>query len=64
MVYNPLDTPITREIKVPLYYTGISRVATVSEKEGNKIKYPLDENKNIVLRLSIPANGYNWFLIE
>jgi hypothetical protein len=39
-------------------------VATVSEKEGNKTKYPLDENKNIVLRLSIPANGYNWFLIE
>src|SRR5690348_536811 len=64
MVYNPLDTPITREIKVPLYYTGILGSATVSEKEGKKIKYLLDENKNIVLRLSIPANGYNWFLIE
>jgi len=64
MVYNPLDKPITREIKVPLYYTGISNSATVSEKEGKKTKYLLDENKNIVLRLSIPANGYNWFLIE
>jgi hypothetical protein len=64
MIYNPLDKPITREIKVPLYYTGISGSTTVSEKEGKKIKYLLDENKNIVLRLSIPANGYNWFLIE
>lgn len=64
MVYNPLDSPITRMIKVPLYYTGITGIAKVSEKEGLKKNYKLDENKNILLRITIPANGYNWYLIE
>ena len=64
MVYNPLDTPITRTIKIPLYYTGITGIAKVGEKDGAKIKYQLDENKNIMLQVSIPANGYNWYLIE
>jgi len=64
MVYNPLDKPITRTIKVPLYYTGISGSAGVREKEGAEKKYRLDENKNIILQVSIPANGYNWYLIR
>ena len=64
MVYNPLDKPITRIIKVPLYYTGITGNAEVGEKGGIKKIYPLDENKNIMLQASIPANGYNWYLIE
>jgi len=64
MVYNPLDKPIKRIIKVPLYYTGITGDAAICEKEGIKKKYRLDENKNIMLQVSIPANGYNWYLIE
>ena len=64
MVYNPIDTQITRKIKIPLYYTGITGIAKVGEKDGAKIKYQLDENKNIMLQVSIPANGYNWYLIE
>jgi hypothetical protein len=64
MVYNPLDKAITRKIKIPLYYTGLSGSVKIGEKEGAKIKYQLDENKNIILPVSIPANGYNWYLIE
>jgi hypothetical protein len=64
MVYNPLDKAITRKIKIPLYYTGLSDSVKIGEKEGAKIKYQLDENKNIILPVSIPANGYNWYLIE
>ena len=64
MVYNPLDKPIKRTIKVPLYYTGITGNAEVSEKEGVREKYPLDENKNIMLQVTIPENSYNWYLVE
>ena len=64
MVYNPLDSPIIRIIKVPLYYTGITGIAKVSEKEGLKKDYKPDENRNIFLQITIPANGYNWYLIE
>ncbi len=64
MVYNPLDMSITRTIKVPLYYAGLTHYAKVSEKEGRQKTYQLDENKSIMLRVNIPANGYNWYLIE
>jgi len=64
MVYNPLDVAITRTIKVPLYYTGLTHFAKVSEKEGRQKTYQLNDNKNMMLQVSIPANGYNWYLIE
>jgi len=64
MMYNPLDTPITRIIEIPLYYTGITRSAKISEKEGVQKKYQLDQNKNVMLQVTIPENGYNWYLIE
>lgn len=64
MVYNPLNKTITRIIKVPLYYTGITGYAEVGEKGNIKKKYQLDGNKDIMLQITIPKNGYNWYLIE
>ena len=64
MIYNPLNVPVTRKIKVPLYYTGLKQSAMVGEKEGIPKKMRLDENSNLILRVSIPANGYNWYLFE
>lgn len=64
IIYNPLDVPITRTIKVPLYYTGLSNNVKVSEKESLPKIFRLDENKNIMLWVSIPANGYTWYLFE
>lgn len=63
MVYNPLDTPIERTLKVDLYYTGLRDQATVSEngKEGNAM--PLDGTV-LHLPVSIPANGQVWFVLK
>jgi hypothetical protein len=47
-----------------LYYTGLTGYASVGEKENTKKKYQLDENKNIILQVTISANGYNWYVIE
>ena len=35
MLYNPLKEQITRNIKIPLYYTGLTTSATISEKGKN-----------------------------
>ena len=64
MVYNPLNEPITRTINVPLYYTGLSTKAIVKEKDGPPKVYDLNRKYEIQLSISIPANSYNWFVIE
>lgn len=64
LFFNPLDHEITRTIKIPLYYTGIKGKALVREQEGKKRRYRTDENDCITLDVTIPANGYTWYVIE
>ncbi|HVZ96833.1 MAG TPA: hypothetical protein VG847_08160 [Chitinophagaceae bacterium] len=64
MLYNPLKEKITRTIKVPLYYCGLTNTATVSEKGENAKKYPLNRNYEIELPFSIDAESYTWFVVE
>lgn len=62
--YNPLDEPITRNIKLPLYYTGLDKVAKIREQEGTPKKYTISRDWSVNLEVTIPANGYTWFVIE
>jgi hypothetical protein len=64
MLYNPLKKKIDRMIKVPLYYTGLSSVAVLTEKGGAKKKYTLNRDYMIVLNFSIEPESYTWFVIE
>ena len=64
MVFNPTNEPITRKIKVPLYYTGLTTKASVKEKDGPAKVLSLNRNYEVELTVSIPANGSNWFVIE
>jgi hypothetical protein len=64
MVFNPLDKDVVREIKLPLYYTGISKTAYVREKEGPGKKYNLDREYEINVKVTIPANSYTWLVVE
>lgn len=63
-VYNPLETDIDREIKIPLYYTGLTSKALVKEQNGTGKKYTLSRDYTITLKIHIPAKGYNWYVIE
>ncbi len=64
MVFNPTDTEMVREIKLPLYYTGLEKTVSVREKEGKKQEYSLSRDYSIKLTVNIPANSYNWYVIE
>lgn len=64
MLYNPLPVPVTRNISIPLYYTGLTNKATVSIKGGTPKVYPIDRQQYIHLPISIPANNYTWLLIK
>jgi len=65
MLFNPTNEKLEEEIKLPLYYTGITETATIyeeGEKKGRKIE--LDRNYEVDLKVKIPANGYTWFVIK
>jgi hypothetical protein len=63
-VYNPLDTIVTREIYVPLYYTGLTDQAMVSHEDGETINYTLDRTYGIRLEVEIPPQAFTWFVIQ
>lgn len=64
MLYNPLDVPIVKEIKVDLYYTGLKEKAELIDSEGKNYTLELDRGYNISLPVNIPANGQQWFVVN
>ncbi|GLR19987.1 NPCBM/NEW2 domain-containing protein [Portibacter lacus] len=64
LFFNPTDEDITREISLPLYYTGLTDTAIISEAEGEDVEYKLARDYNVKVRIEIPANSYNWFVIK
>lgn len=63
-VYNPLDVPIRKEIRIPLYYTGLTDKVTVKEQDQNSKVYVLERDYSVTIPIDIPAKGYNWYVIE
>lgn len=64
MLYNPLSEVITRQVKLPLYYTGLVNKANIREKEYQPKSFKLDKSGNAFYTVSIPANSYTWLVIE
>jgi len=64
MVYNPLDREVKRQLKLPLYYTGLTKTARIREQRGKNKKYRLDREYNVEIPVSIAPNGVTWFVIE
>ncbi len=64
MLYNPLKENITRSIKLPLYYSGLTKEVKILEKGKNKITKTLDRNYQVQIECTIPAESYTWLLIQ
>lgn len=64
MIYNPLSRPVTRELRLPLYYTGLTRTARIRREEGKPKTYKLDRQYNVTVSLTVPAQGHTWLTIE
>jgi hypothetical protein len=64
MLFNPLKQPITRTIKIPLYYTGLTTTATLKEKGGIARKYDLSRNYDIAYTCTLQPESYTWVEIE
>ena len=64
VVFNPTDNDISKEMRLPLYYTGLKEKATVMTADGQRTEYQLDKDANLLLPVSVKAQGTTWFLIE
>jgi hypothetical protein len=64
MLYNPLKQKITRTIKIPLYYTGLTSTAILKEKGGVARKYNLSRNYDIAYICTLQPESYTWVQIE
>jgi len=64
MLYNPLKASISRKIKLPLYYAGLTKAAKVSVENGKTIIYSLSRDYTIEITVQLPAEGYTWLVIE
>ena len=64
MFFNPTDREMKRTIKLPLYYTGLTKSARIREQEGKLKSYRLDRDYQAELTVMIPAKGYTWYVVE
>ncbi len=64
LVYNPLTEAVSRKIRIPLYYTGLTDTARVQVAGGKIQEYILDREYNIETEVTVEAQGYTWVLIK
>jgi hypothetical protein len=64
MLYNPTKEAVTRTLKLPLYYTGLTKNASIREQEGKVKLYSINRNYEVEIMVALPAEGYTWLVIE
>jgi hypothetical protein len=64
MLYNPLKQTVTRTIKIPLYYAGLTATASLREKGGLARVYQLDRDYGINYTFTLQPESYSWVAIE
>jgi hypothetical protein len=64
MVYNPLAEPIEREIRLPLYYSGLTDRAVIQGEDGKTTKVTLARDYTAAVKLKVPARGRTWLVIK
>ena len=64
MLYNPTRTVQRMTLKLPLYYTGLSEIAKVREKEGESKCYKIDRHYNIEIPIEMEARSVSYLVLE
>ncbi|MBW7928492.1 MAG: hypothetical protein H3C58_10500, partial [Fimbriimonadaceae bacterium] len=62
--YNPLEEPIERTIRLPLYYTGLNTTATIAIEDKKPKRVRLARDHSVTLTVKIPAQGMTWAVVR
>ena len=64
MIYNPLNEPIERRIRLPLYYTGLTDRATVRHEDGSAEEIKLERDYSAEIAVKVPPHGRTWLIVS
>jgi hypothetical protein len=64
MIYNPLNEPIQRRLRLPLYYTGLTDRALVRLEDGSVQEIQFARDYSAEVTVTIPARGRTWLIIS
>jgi len=64
LLYNPTGSAIHRSIALPLYYTGLSKAASISIGEEPPAIFTLHRDFHVEVEVEIPANAYLPIIIK
>ncbi len=64
VIYNPLAADIQRQIRLPLYYTGLTNEAVVRRSDGSTDRLKLNRDYSVEITLTVPGHGRTWFSLE
>jgi hypothetical protein len=64
MVYNPLSHPVKKDLKVNIYYTGLSEYAVISENDKPGHRYRINRNYEVRIPVNVEANSESWYIIK
>lgn len=63
-IYNPLDQPMIRQIRLPLYYTGLTETARIQQEDEQPRTYQLDRGYGVQVPVHVPALRWTWLLVR
>ncbi len=64
MLYNPTPETITKEIELPLYYTGLTEKAEIRIEDGPTETVTLDRAYKVRLKVSLKPGGVTWIVVR
>lgn len=64
MVYNPTDREISTELRLPLYYSGLTDRALLREKGEEGKVYALDREYSVAHPVRLAPKGITWLTVS
>ena len=63
-VFNPLDKPVKKTLRIPMYYTGLTDAVRITDATGMQQNMTLKRDYSLTLAVEVPAGGFSWYVFE
>jgi len=60
MIFNPINKSISRTLRIPLYFTGLSGTVQFSMNDGEPQQRAMRVDGSIDLQITVEAGGNSW----
>ena len=64
MVFNPTSSTVKQNLRLPLYYTGLTDTAKLTDSQGNVLELPLSRGYDVDVPIEMAPKSIEWFVVE